>query len=132
LDDDVPRTLVSDPFISSGSIFAVVTNLSIKPEVSEYEFAWKTPSTNINRRITFPGRLVFGNFTNPDSRSVQQEALQLNAAVEAAERRAQALERGARRAEYDTTRRKERDATSRQQRKAAEKCNTRKAKAHKK
>ena len=74
------------------------------------------------------GRIVFGGFRNPDTRSAMQEASIEEAAESAKLRRAQAVAGMARSNEYDTTRRIEKDVTSRMQKLQANKRNTRKGK----
>jgi hypothetical protein len=74
------------------------------------------------------GRIVFGNFKNPDTRSAIQEVSIEEAAESAEQRRNQALAGQARSNEYDTTRRIQNDVTARMQRLQASKRNTRKSK----
>ena len=74
------------------------------------------------------GRLVFGNFTNPDTRSAQQEASIKQASAAALERRNQAMASRTKQNEYDTSRRIESDVTSRIQRLAASKRNAKRGK----
>ena len=74
------------------------------------------------------GRLVFGNFINPDTRSAQQEASIKQASAAALERRNQAMASRTKQNEYDTTRRIESDVTARMQRLAASKRNTKRGK----
>ena len=78
---------------------------------------------------TMTGRVVFGNFVNPDTRSAQQEASIKEASAAALERRNQAMASRTKQSEYDTTRRIESDVTARMQRLAASKRNTKKGKS---
>jgi hypothetical protein len=81
--------------------------------------------TQMGRTESMKGRVVYGDFINPDTRSATQEAAQQSAAVDAAQRRSNALEQVARRDEYDKSRSAERMATSRQHRLAADKKSSR-------
>jgi hypothetical protein len=74
---------------------------------------------------TMRGRMVFGNFLNPDTRSAAQEAAQKAASAESAARRANLMERKTE--VYGPS--IEKSITLRQQRLAAEKRNTRRSKA---
>lgn len=89
----------------------------------------RLPTSSKVSSCAFPGRVVFGGFTNPDTRSAQQHKAIEDASSAAMERRNQALANHARHGEYDTSRRIESTITARQQRLAAGKRNTRKAKA---
>mmetsp|Transcript_40846 Transcript_40846/g.41472 ORF Transcript_40846/g.41472 Transcript_40846/m.41472 type:complete len:86 (+) Transcript_40846:1143-1400(+) len=80
-------------------------------------------------KISIPGRVVFGNFVNPDTRSAQQEASIKDAAASALERRKHAMASRVKQNEYDTTRRIESNVTARMQRLAASKRNVRKGKS---
>jgi hypothetical protein len=86
-----------------------------------------TKSENPNFLVT--GRVVFGNFVNPDTRSAQQEASIKEAAASALERRNQAMASRTKQSEYDTTRRIESGVTARMQRLAASKRNVKKGKS---
>jgi hypothetical protein len=81
--------------------------------------------TQMGRTESMKGRVVYGDFVNPDTRSATQEAAQQSAAVDAAQRRSNALEQVARRDEYDKSRSAERMVTSRQHRLAADKKSSR-------
>lgn len=83
----------------------------------------------MGRTESMKGRVVYGDFINPDTRSATQEAAQQSAAVDAAQRRSNALEQVARRDEYDKSRSVERMATSRQHKLAADKKSTRRHKS---
>jgi RNB domain len=83
-----------------------------------------------SQRCTIPGRLVYGDFVNPNTRSARQEQLQKIAAADSAQRRSQIQSMANRRGEYDATSRLEREATSRQQRLIADKRNARRSKAN--
>lgn len=74
---------------------------------------------------TMRGRIVYGKFVNPDTRSAAQEAAQKADSAESAARRAYLMER--RTEVYGPS--IEKSITLRQQRLAAEKRNTRRAKA---
>jgi hypothetical protein len=87
--------------------------------------------TLIGRTESMKGRVVYGDFINPNTRSATQEAAQQSAAVDAAQRRSNALEQVARRDEYDKSKSIERMATSRQHRLAADKKSSRHHKSSK-
>jgi hypothetical protein len=117
---------------ATDSMFDVLTGLTIRPVLKEVPLRSALPRSQKakpDRTETMKGRLIYGGFTNPDTRSAAQEALQQTAAAEAAQRRAAVMEAASRRNEYDAVRRIERDVTSRQQRLAADKRHTRKSKA---
>ncbi|MGK3733430.1 MAG: hypothetical protein ACI8RD_001099 [Bacillariaceae sp.] len=82
-----------------------------------------------NPKFLVTGRVVFGNFVNPDTRSAQQEASIKEAAASALERRNHALASRTKQSEYDTTRRIESGVTARMQRLAASKRNVKKGKS---
>jgi hypothetical protein len=84
--------------------------------------------TLMGRTESMKGRVVYGDFINPDTRSATQEAAQQSAAEEAAHRRSNALEQVARRDEYDKSRTVERMVTSRQHKLAADKRSSRRNK----
>jgi hypothetical protein len=77
---------------------------------------------------TMTGRIIFGEFRNPDTRIAKQEASISEASEAAKLRRSQAVAANVRNHEYDSTRRVENDVTARIQRLAAGKRSTRKAK----
>jgi hypothetical protein len=81
--------------------------------------------TLMGRTESMKGRVVYGDFINPDTRSATQEAAQHSAAEEAAQRRSNALEQVARRDEYDKSRTVERMVASRQHKLAADKRSSR-------
>lgn len=93
----------------------------------EFRFEKATPVVPISNSSMI-GRLVFGNFINPDTRSAQQEASIKQASAAALERRNQAMASRTKQSEYDTTRRIESDVTARMQRLAASKRNTKRGK----
>jgi len=123
------KCAVSPPSQGQSSFIAeALAPFKICPVVDELSTPIEkfVPASRID---TLGGRIVFGGFVNPDTRSAMQDAAQRNAATEAAERRQKVLEQAARRSEYDVTKRIERITTSRQQKLAAEKRNTRRSKA---
>lgn len=82
-----------------------------------------------DRQMVFEGRIVFGDFKNPDTRSALQKVSIEEAAESAEQRRDQALAGQARSTEYVTNQRIEKDTTARMQRLQASKRNARKLKA---
>jgi hypothetical protein len=96
--------------------------LTLRPELDEPQR--QRPKTQLERQETLAGRFKYGDFLNPDTRMAVQEAAQKNAALEGAQRRAQATAQASRHQEYDSTKHIERAATARLQRLAAEKRNT--------
>ena len=107
-----------------------LAKLETPPVLVDFPFSSniRKAKSDASRSSVIPGRMVFGGFRNPDTRSALQEASIEEAAESAEQRRAQALEGIARSSEYATTRRIEKDITSRMQRLQANKRNTRKAK----
>ena len=71
--------------------------------------------------ILIPGRIIFGSFVNPDTRTATQDAAIEAASEAAAKRRVQVMAKIAKDNEYNTTRQIEREATARAQRLAANK-----------
>jgi hypothetical protein len=76
-----------------------------------------------------PGRIIFGNFRNPDTHVAKQEATMAAAEEAAKERRSQMSAAIGRNNEFNTSQQIERDTTARMQRLAAGKRNSRRAKA---
>lgn len=112
--------------VRENNIFETTSSFRITPEVpGQNRLSRKAPH---DRQVGLFGRIVYGGFVNPDTRSAAQEVAQQNAAAEAAQRRAQVLEQAARRNEFNETRRIEGIATDRQQRLAAAKRNARRSK----
>jgi hypothetical protein len=124
------RTKGSNVTVTESSLYEELMRLSTPPVLSQIPLRHqnqKSPEGE-DRKATMIGRLVFGEFVNPDTRSATQEAAIEAAAEAAAQRRGQVMANQARNKEYDTTRRIEMDVTSRNQKLAAGKRNVRKAK----
>ena len=116
------------------TIFDVIAAIPIRPVLSEVPIRSVRPRNDdkqqpIVRAETMKGRVVWGDFRNPDTRSATQAAALQAASDEASQRRANMLEASSRRREFDTVKTIERNITMRQQRLAADKRNTRKSKA---
>jgi RNB domain len=114
------------------SFFQLVSSMTKCSRVANLvnEFKQKgVVAASTSQRCTIPGRLVFGDFVNPNTRSARQEHLQKLAAADSAQRRSQIQSMASRRGEYDATSRLEREATARQQRLIADKRNARRSKA---
>ena len=116
------------------TIYSEIMQLFCPPVIADgpvrLRHANSTPDPyDSNTRVPFPGRLVFGAFVNPDTRSATQEAAIEAAAEAAVYRREQLMSRRAQANEYDTSNKLVMNITSRTQRLAASKRNTRKAKA---
>ncbi len=110
------------------SIYEETLNLTT-PTILSDEFRFEKSTTVVPlSNNSMIGRLVFGNFVNPDTRSAQQEASIKQASAAAQERRNQAMASRTKHNEYDTTRRIESDVTARIQRLAASKRNTKRGK----
>ena len=103
--------------------------LSVEFRSPKSESAEDMKSVMPSSKNVMSGRVVFGNFVNPDTRSAQQEAAIKEASAAALERRNQAMAGRTKQNEYDTTRRIESDVTARMQRLAASKRNTKKGKS---
>lgn len=116
---------------ASHSVFDVLHSLEVRSILQDVPIRSKNRSatTDIARQEEFKGRLVFGNFANPDTRSATQEAAISAASEAAAQRRANAIQTVNRRDEYDTVRNIERNVMARTQKLSAEKRNARKSKA---
>jgi hypothetical protein len=104
------------------------TNLSVEFRLSQSESFAKMKSVMPSSKNLMIGRVVFGKFINPDTRSAQQEASIKQASAAALERRNQAMASRTKHNAYDTTRRIESDVTARMQRLAASKRNAKKGK----
>lgn len=113
------------------SLFNVLTNLKKRrPDLPEVPLRSARSGIEMpGRKELLRGRVIYGDFSNPDTRQAAQEAAQQAAAVEAAHRRAHMLESSTRRNEFNTVSSIERNVTMRQQRLAADKRNTRRSKA---
>jgi len=117
------------------SIYEENEKLSIRPNLS-VEFRSTNSESSKEMKSTMPqlknlmiGRIIFGNFINPDTRSAQQEASIREASAAALERRNQATANRSKQNEYDTSRRIESDVTARMQRLKANKRNTKKGRS---
>eukprot|EP00980_Cylindrotheca_fusiformis_P004118 scaffold894_cov153-Cylindrotheca_fusiformis.AAC.14 len=114
------------------SMYADIMALETPPMLPDAPYRAQTKRKEIaDCQKLFAGRLVFGNFKNPDTRSAIQQASMEEAAESAELRRNQVLAGHARNTEYDSSRRIEKDVTSRMQRLQASKRNARKSKGKK-
>ena len=116
------------------SMFDALQTLEIHPVLDGVPLRSRStanPANNNNehRQEAFKGRLVYGQFVNPDTKSATQEAAMTAASEAAAQRRANAVQTMERRNEYDSVRAVERNVMARTQRLASEKRNTRRSKA---
>jgi len=125
----VPEHLVGESQFTS--IFDVLQSIEIQPNLPGVLFREvKPPQASMpSRREEFKGRLVFGDFKNPNEKSETQQAMISAASQAAAQRRANAAQTTERRSEYDTVRRIETSVMARTQKLASEKRNTRRSKA---
>lgn len=103
-------------------------NLNVEFRFSKGESFVEKTSVMPSSKDLMIGRIVYGNFINPDTRSAQQQASIEQASAAALERRNQAMASRAKQNEYDTTRRIESDVTARMQRLAANKRNRKRGK----
>ena len=129
-DSTLVETSIFPPRASS--LYDVITAIPIRPvlpEVSSRSIRRTDGNQPFARAETMKGRVVWGNFLNPDTRSASQAAALQDAATEASERRANMLQTMSQRREFDTVNTIERNVTMRQQRLVADKRNTRKSKA---
>lgn len=128
-DDTNDGAVAANPKEST-SMYNELSKLETPPVLVDFPFARNTRKAKsyASPKSMIRGRMVFGGFRNPDTRTALQEASIEEAAESAEQRRVQALAGVARNSEYDTTRRIEKDITSRMQRLQANKRNTRKAK----
>jgi len=112
------------------SLYEETLKLETPPKLNVVSRFLEVKNSNEKKiKISIPGRVVFGNFVNPDTRSAQQEASIKDAAASALERRKHAMAGRVKQNEYDTTRRIESNVTARMQRLAASKRNVRKGKS---
>lgn len=109
------------------SIYREIQSLETPPVLSDSLLELVTKQ-NVECQKTIVGRLVFGNFRNPDTKSAIQDALIEEAEESAQQRRKQAMASRERNNEFNTTQRIEKDATARMQRLQANKRNARKSK----
>ena len=117
--------------IERNSIFHVLSSVKIESNLATHPFRCASSAASVSknssaRKSSFPGRIVVGDFSNPDILMAEQVAAAKTASEAAAQRRlhAQAAE-----GNYDAAKRIEREATARMQRLAAEKRNARRRKA---
>ena len=117
------------------SMYEEIENI-ITPTKLDVEFrfpeniSFETKSMVSSSKNLMTGRVVFGDFTNPDTRSAQQQAAIRQASAAALERRNQVMASRKKENEYDTSRRIESDVTARMQRLAASKRNAKRGKAN--
>lgn len=117
------RSVLEETKDSRETVFGVISNLEISPVLKIVESpkpVRKAESETNCRDEAFRGRVVYGNFVNPDTKSAKQQAAQLIAA----EWRMRDKE-----VDYGTATAVERTVTSRQQRLAAGKRNAKRSKA---
>jgi hypothetical protein len=111
------------------SLSDLLSTFIVHPELESVpRRSYEGRKTLMGRTESMKGRVVYGDFINPDTRSATQEAAQQSAAEEAAQRRSNALEQVARRGEFDKSRDVERMVTSRQQKLATDKRSSRRQK----
>ena len=112
------------------SIYREIQSLETPPVLSDslLETVTKQKRQPVDCQKTITGRLIFGDFKNPDTKSAIQEASIEEAAESAQQRRKQAMASRERNNEFNTTQRIEKDATARMQRLQANKRNARKSK----
>ncbi|KAG7342009.1 ribonuclease R [Nitzschia inconspicua] len=97
----------------------------------DFRYRDKIQRVDIKQRVDFAGasiirgRVVFGGFVNPDTRSAQQEAAVQEAAEAAIERRNQVQAARARQGEYEASQRIEKEVSARMQKLAVSKRSTR-------
>ena len=126
------KTLVSsdEDYALDISLYKIVSSIEVVPKlaVPPRMGSNKDSSKITEREKPFPGRFIFSGFSNPDTRSAEQEAAQDAAAEASAQRRSmytKALQVG-----FDESRQIERETTARMQRLAAEKRSVRRRKAN--
>ena len=124
-----PRTNPETSVVAAGSltVFDIVESAIQAPDRLSLPRAFRDKE-NSARLELLRGRIVFGNFVNPNTKMAEQLVAQEAAAAEAIQRRNNAVQRAARRDEDSSTRRIEREVTGRQQRLAKEKRESRRAK----
>jgi len=123
--DNVSRGNTTDETVERPSMFQVLSSIKIESNLTG-RFGAKTRSTTA-RKSSFPGRIVVGEFSNPDTHQAEQAAAAKAASEAAAQRRT--LHSQAAEGSYDAAKKIEREATARMQRLAAEKRNARRRKA---
>jgi hypothetical protein len=115
------------------SVYEQIQSIKIVPILPKVPFRTESSSSSkekaTNRVESIKGRLSFGGFINPDTRTATQQAAMAAASEAAAQRRANVVIQQNRQSEYSTSSNAERAATARMQRIAAEKRNTRKQKS---
>jgi hypothetical protein len=121
---------VSTSNVRVNSMYEQLVSIEIIPDLSDTSLQRHASSVRLELSVdsAMPGRMVFGGFQNPDTRSATQEAAITAASEAATQRREAALASQQRRDQYDTSRAIERDATARMQRLAAQKRSARRAK----
>ena len=114
------------------SVYNNILNIARCPILHEklrFDQPKERPCDSSNSGLaTIPGRLVFGGFVNPDTRSAQQSKAIEDASSAAIERRNQALAHYEKQNAYSRNSQIEKDVTARMQRLAASKRNARKGK----
>lgn len=107
-----------------------ILGLQTPPVLENEPLRTKAASKTLESRgkPTMAGRIVFGEFVNPNTRTAMQEAAITEASEAAKHRRSQAVATNQKKNEYNTTRQIEMDVTARMQRLAAVKRNARKGK----
>lgn len=111
------------------TVYSLVTSLYTPPLLPNepFRFAAEKPPKKKDPlgKTSMTGRVIFGNFVNPDTHSAKQSASVAEAEEAAKQRRNHMMASQARHSEYDNTRRIEMEATARMQRLAASKRNAR-------
>jgi len=131
---------ITDNIISRGSysenkeqpsMFYVLSSIKIKPRYplrcNRSDASIPKSRSTTARKSSFPGRIVIGEFSNPDTQKAEQAAAAKAASEAAAQRRT--LHSQAAEGSYDAAKKIEREATARMQRLAAERRNARRRKA---
>jgi hypothetical protein len=114
---------------SCPTIYAAILQFETPSKLDvEFRSRDKTPTSQPLGTSIIPGRVTFGGFVNPDTRSAQQEASIQEASNAAIERRNQIMENRQRQGEFESTRKIEKDVSARMQKLAANKRNARKGK----
>ena len=122
--DNMSRGNTIEETVERPSMFHVLSSIKIESNLTTGRFGAKTRSTTA-RKSSFPGRIVVGEFSNPDTHQAEQAAAAKAASEAAAQRRT--LHSQTAEGSYDAAKKIEREATARMQRRAAEKRNRRKA-----
>lgn len=118
--------------VRANSMYEQLSLMDVTPALSGKPLRRSQPKVRLETAgdtNAMPGRKVFGNFQNPDTRSATQEAAITAASAAATQRREAAVANQQRRDEYDTSRAIEREATARMQRLAAQKRSAKRSKA---